>query len=186
MFYKYQFSQKPQVATMRGFTIVELLIVIVVIAILAAITIVAYNGIQARAKLTQQTAQIDKIGKAIQLWQAENGKSFSESGAGWGGGGYGFFTAKSPAEGYVTLSIEDLLRNSGYLAGSIEAPGLTIGATLLAPCTATNQVRWVVLATVSPAPTKPVAEQVSETGCTFGLVTAYSTGNYTTNLVRVY
>ena len=31
-----------------GFTIVELLIVVVVIAILAAITIVAYNGIQAR------------------------------------------------------------------------------------------------------------------------------------------
>ena len=33
-----------------GFTIVELLIVIVVIAILAAITIVAYNGIQNQAK----------------------------------------------------------------------------------------------------------------------------------------
>jgi prepilin-type N-terminal cleavage/methylation domain-containing protein len=35
--------------TRRGFTIVELLIVIVVIAILAAITIVAYNGLQQRA-----------------------------------------------------------------------------------------------------------------------------------------
>ena len=34
----------------RGFTIVELLIVIVVIAILAAITIDDYNGIQNRAK----------------------------------------------------------------------------------------------------------------------------------------
>jgi type IV pilus assembly protein PilA len=34
----------------RGFTIVELLIVIVIIAILAAITIVAYNGITQRAK----------------------------------------------------------------------------------------------------------------------------------------
>ena len=33
-----------------GFTIVELLIVIVIIGILAAITIVAYNGIQQRAQ----------------------------------------------------------------------------------------------------------------------------------------
>lgn len=38
-------KQKP-----NGFTIVELLIVIVVIAILAAITIVAFNGIQERAR----------------------------------------------------------------------------------------------------------------------------------------
>lgn len=36
-------------STARGFTIVELLIVIVIIAILAAITVVAYNGIQNRA-----------------------------------------------------------------------------------------------------------------------------------------
>lgn len=35
-----------------GFTIVELLIAIVVIGILAAITIVAYNGLQDRAKQT--------------------------------------------------------------------------------------------------------------------------------------
>ena len=41
----------------RGFTIVELLIVIVVIGILAAITIVAYNGIQQRARTA--TVQVD-------------------------------------------------------------------------------------------------------------------------------
>lgn len=40
----------------RGFTIVDLLIVIVVIAILAAITIVAFNGIQQRARNTQMAA----------------------------------------------------------------------------------------------------------------------------------
>lgn len=41
-----------------GFTIVELLIVIVVIGILAAITIVAYNGIQTRAKLSSLQSDI--------------------------------------------------------------------------------------------------------------------------------
>ena len=51
----------------RGFTIVELLIVIVVIAILAAITIVAYNGTQQRAN---NTAIIDAASKSLRMIQA--------------------------------------------------------------------------------------------------------------------
>ena len=56
-----------------GFTIVELLIVIVVIAILAAISIVAYNGIQARAKDGERLSEIRSIEKALALYYADEG-----------------------------------------------------------------------------------------------------------------
>ncbi|MCA0228580.1 prepilin-type N-terminal cleavage/methylation domain-containing protein [Patescibacteria group bacterium] len=51
-----------------GFTIVELLIVVVVIAILAAITIVAYNGIQNRAKSSAAQALANNVAKKAEAY----------------------------------------------------------------------------------------------------------------------
>ena len=62
-------SVKPQ----PGFTIVELLIVIVVIAILAAITIVAYNGIQQRARNAQTISAARDYLTAFQGYMVQNG-----------------------------------------------------------------------------------------------------------------
>lgn len=56
-----------------GFTIVELLIVIVVIGILAAITVVAYNGVQSRALDTTRLGDISKIQKALELYKIDKG-----------------------------------------------------------------------------------------------------------------
>ena len=55
-----------------GFTIVELLIVIVVIAILAAISVVAYNGIQTRASNAQVASGVNQYIKAIQNYKTIN------------------------------------------------------------------------------------------------------------------
>ncbi len=60
-------------AKQKGFTIVELLIVIVVIAILAAITIVAYNGIQARAKFTRAQSDLVNTQKLVELYKIQYG-----------------------------------------------------------------------------------------------------------------
>lgn len=57
----------------RGFTIVELLIVIVVIGILASVTIVAFNGVQTRAKNAKSTAAIKDWVKIIKLHYADLG-----------------------------------------------------------------------------------------------------------------
>ena len=57
----------------RGFTIVELLIVIVVIAILAAITIVAYTGISNQAKNTKWKANATSIQKVAEAVYADTG-----------------------------------------------------------------------------------------------------------------
>ena len=62
------------VRTNKGFTIVELLIVIVVIAILAAISVVAYNGIQERARLSRYQTELGAVNKAIQLYYVDNGR----------------------------------------------------------------------------------------------------------------
>ena len=62
----------------RGFTIVELLIVIVIIAILAAITIVAYNGITARANTTSAKSAATNALKKAEAYNADdNGGSGS-------------------------------------------------------------------------------------------------------------
>lgn len=58
----------------RGFTIVELLIVIVVIGILAAITIVSFRGIQTRAENAVRLSEVKVWEQAIALYQTSTGK----------------------------------------------------------------------------------------------------------------
>lgn len=55
----------------KGFTIVELLIVIVVIGILATITIVAYNNVISRANLTSAQAAAASVARKAEAYNAE-------------------------------------------------------------------------------------------------------------------
>ena len=70
-----------------GFTIVELLIVVVVIAILAAITIVSYNGITTQANASAAKATASTFQKKAELYYAEHSRypvSFDELSTGAG------------------------------------------------------------------------------------------------------
>ncbi|MNQ41766.1 Fimbrial protein precursor [compost metagenome] len=98
-------SLKP---TKSGFTIVELLIVIVIIGILAAISITAYNGIQQRARDTQRKQDLADTAKALHLYYVDNGNWVTSSGG--AGNGQGWFNGGSP-------TVLKYLQDAGYLTG---------------------------------------------------------------------
>ena len=93
----------------RGFTIVELLIVIVVIAILASISIVAYNGIQQRARDTQRKQVVADLAKALQLHVADQGNAVNVGGG--GNDGTGWVNSGSP---WIPTS----LQNAGVISNA--------------------------------------------------------------------
>lgn len=109
--------------TTSGFTIVELLIVIVVIAILAAITVVAYNGIQARAQDAQIRSIASQFAKSFNRWSVESGVttypgasgSTAYSGGTCTGGSGGWLTRNA---GY-TCTIDNILVDGGYIPATL-------------------------------------------------------------------
>lgn len=60
-------------APTKGFTIVELLIVIVVIGVLAGISIVAFTSIQQRTRVASYTSSLSNISKLMEITHVEQG-----------------------------------------------------------------------------------------------------------------
>ncbi len=64
---------KASKASSSGFTIVELLIVIVVIGILATLVIVTFSGIQQKGRNSQRQTDINAVASHVEAYYAETG-----------------------------------------------------------------------------------------------------------------
>lgn len=62
-----------------GFTIIELLIVIVVIAILAGLVLTTFAGVQERARDTERRTDINSIATQLEVYYNDNGHYLSGS-----------------------------------------------------------------------------------------------------------
>lgn len=97
-----------------GFTIIELLVVIVVIAILAAVSIVAYRGIQQRAENAHYMAVSDAAEKQIRLAMVTDDTIFSalEPGTRYCFGSFSDFPADGDFEaGECAIVIRDGIKD---------------------------------------------------------------------------
>ncbi len=101
----------------KGFTIVELLIVVVVIGILAAIVTVAYTGITTSARDTRRENDMASIAKALMLYNVQVGRFPSSS--------------NNTPSGYETSGIDpdqflDDLRTQGIIGGAVPVDPINI------------------------------------------------------------
>lgn len=101
-----------------GFTVVELLIVIVVIGILATLTIISYNGVTNSANDAAVKNDIENIAKQAMQFHARNGRYPA------GGGGAGViegFTIVKAAKGAYDQTVNNLYYCEGNSTFAIAA-----------------------------------------------------------------
>lgn len=118
--------------TINGFTIVELLIVIVVIAILAAISVVAYTGVRNRARTSSAQFAASTVAKKVELYYTGIGNyptRFSD------------LTGAASTDPYLLTGIT--------LAGTLSNPDTPDNAVHLAPCGTGNPANISAITTAN-------------------------------------
>ena len=122
----------------KGFTVVELLVVIVVIGILATVAFVNYQGVQAKARDTERKTEVQAIADGIRLYRLKYGNDI-DTGSGCGGNnnGTGYFAFQDRSTPISTTSysksIMQCLQEAGYLDGEMIDPSNCVSGSYAAP-----------------------------------------------------
>lgn len=68
---------------MRGFSLIELLVAISIIAILTAVGVVSYTSINKRSRDVKRKSDLEQLRSALELFRADNGYYPGGCGGGW-------------------------------------------------------------------------------------------------------
>lgn len=143
----------------EGFTIVELLIVIVVIGILAGLVITTYSGIQQKARNTERQTDLKAVQGQLEAYYATNG----------------YYPANSTTNGLGTSSSENVTFIQANMKGldpeALRDPSATAGNYAMATTATSNEYAYVAT---------PSGCDDSATLCTGYTITADQEGSSST------
>ena len=172
----------------RGFTIVELLVVIVVIGILAAITIVSYTGITAKANAAATKQMASNVVTKVGLYQTE-GSTFS-----WpltGALAMSATTSSAALSGITVnasaaLSSASMTTISYQLCGTTNSTTVTTAPANLAALTGASGVVTGALVGYWDYSAATPAQAVLSAGQTSGVGYTAPNGTYYANIVACF
>jgi len=133
----------------KGFTLIELMIVVAIIGILAAVAIPAYQDYIAKAKATELVSAASSAKSAVELCVVEQTIASGNAITGCGGGSNGvpanIATTTSSSAGVDTLTTTD----AGVITVTATSTGVkvkssgAVGTLVMTPSVVAGGVKWV-------------------------------------------